>query len=132
LNLRVDYASIALIFADRVGRNVIWENKLQKDWNMTESPFLNQFIAQGEARGEARGRLEGRIEGRVEGRIEGRVEGRFEEARALLLRLGAKRFGTAPSAIQEAVHAIADRERLERISERILEASDWNDLLATA
>jgi hypothetical protein len=57
--------------------------------------------------------------------------GRNEEAQTLILRLGTKRFG--PSAdIEAAVRAIADRERLERIAERLLESPNWSDLLATA
>jgi hypothetical protein len=112
LHLRTDYAAIALIFADRVGRKSNWYDRFHQEWKMTESPFLNEFIAKGEAKG--------------------RVEGRIEEAHSLVLRLGAKRFGkTAPAEIQTAILAIGDRERLERISERILDAVDWNDLLAT-
>ncbi len=105
-----DYAGIALIFADRVGRKSLWDDKL-KGWNVTESAFINEFIAMGEARGEARGRV--------------------EEARSLVLRFGAKRFGPVPAVVELALHAISDLERLERISDRILEATDWNDLLAT-
>jgi hypothetical protein len=76
---------------------------------MTESPFINEFIALGEARGRA------------------------EEVRSLVLRLGAKRFGLVPPTIEAAVRAITDtdQERLKRISDRILEATDWNDLLGT-
>ncbi|HEV3437441.1 MAG TPA: DUF4351 domain-containing protein [Gemmata sp.] len=74
---------------------------------MTESAFINEFIAMGEARG------------------------RMEEARSLVLRFGAKRFGRVPAVVESALHAISDLGRLERISDRILEATDWNDLLAT-
>jgi hypothetical protein len=112
---RGDYAAITLIFADRVGRKALWEDKI-KGWNVTESAYLNEFIAKGRAEGEAKGR----------------AEGRAEEARSLVLRLAAKRFGPAPSAVEAAIHAISDRERLARISERILDAGGWNDLLATS
>jgi hypothetical protein len=114
IKYRSDYAGLALIFADRVGRKAIWNDKL-KGWNMTESAFINEFIAMGEARG----------------RAEGEARGRIEAARSLILRFGAKRFGSPTSTIELALLAISDRERLERISDRILEAADWNDLLAT-
>src|SRR5579883_468522 len=73
--------------------------------------ILNKGIKQGEAWGEARGRL--------------------AEALALVLRLGAKRFGPAPAAIETALRAITDPDHLERIAERILDANGWDDLLAT-
>jgi hypothetical protein len=79
---------------------------------VTESAFLNDFIALGEARGEARGRI--------------------EEARTLVLLFGAKRFGPAAAGIESALLAITDRERLERIGERIMDAADWDDLLTTS
>jgi hypothetical protein len=103
-----------LLFADRAGRKALWDEKL-KGWNVTESAFINEFIAIGEARGEVRGEARGRL----------------EEARSLVLRFGAKRFGPTPATVESALHAISDRERLERIGDRILEAADWNDLLAT-
>ncbi|HEV3437569.1 MAG TPA: DUF4351 domain-containing protein [Gemmata sp.] len=86
---------------------------------MTESAYINEFIAKGEAKG------------RAEGEARGEARGRAEEARSLVLRLGAKRFGPPPAAVEATVLAISDRERLERISERILDAANWNDLLAT-
>jgi hypothetical protein len=112
---RSDYAGLALIFADRVGHKAIWEEKL-KGWNVTESAFLNGFIAEGIERG----------------RAEGEARGRIDEARTLILRLGTKRLGPAPVNVETALLAITDRERLERIGDRIMEAADWNDLLATS
>jgi hypothetical protein len=115
---RADYAAIALLFAERAGRKALWDDKL-KGWNVTESAYINEFIAKGEAKG------------RAEGEARGEARGRAEEARSLVLRLGAKRFGPPQAAVEATVLAISDRERLERISERILDAANWNDLLAT-
>jgi hypothetical protein len=103
---RGDYAGIALTFADRVGRKVIWEEKL-KEMSVTESAFLNEFIAKGEAKGRA------------------------DEARLFVMRLASKRFGQAPNSIESAIQSVSDRERLERMGDRIYEAKDWDDLLAT-
>lgn len=60
---------------------------------------------------------------------EGRAEGRAEQARALLLRQGRKKFGD-PTAEQEvAVNAVADLARLEALSDRLLDVTTWDDLL---
>jgi predicted transposase YdaD len=65
------------------------------------------------------------------GRQEGHQEGRQEEARLLLLRHGTRRFGTPDAAIIAAVEAIHDVDRLESLTDRIVDATagDWNDLL---
>ncbi len=68
-------------------------------------------------------------EGRVEGRIEGRVEGRVEEARRIVKRQGIKRFGKPASKYELAIDAIADLDRLELLSERLLDAKSWQELL---
>ena len=69
---------------------------------MTESAFINEFIAMGEARG------------------------RVEEARSLVLRFGAKaRFWTSTRRCRVSDSCtISDREHLERISDRVLEATE--------
>lgn len=104
---RSDYAGFASIFAERVGRKAVWEGPLKKEMNVTESPWLNECIAKGEARG------------------------RIIGARATVLRQASRRFG-APSAEQgAALNAITDCERLERVSDRVIEAANWDDLLAT-
>ena|SRR5437899_1959075 len=64
------------------------------------------------------------------GREERREEGRVEEARSILLRLGGKRFGPAPAELQTALGAIGIRERLEQLSERLLDVESWDELLA--
>ena len=70
--------------------------------------------------------------GRVEGREEGREEGELREARKLLLRLGRKRLGSPPAETEAALNAIADLDRLESLSERLLLVSSWDELLAAA
>jgi len=57
-------------------------------------------------------------------------EGRAEEARALLLRLGTKRFGPPSETARAAVEAITEIERLEGLNERLLDVESWEELLA--
>ena len=68
-----------------------------------------------------------------EGREEGLNEGRVGEAQRLLLRLGGIRFGPPDETTRAAVEAIRDLDRLERMSDRVLDMSihDWNGLLGT-
>ncbi len=62
--------------------------------------------------------------GRVEGRVEGQAEGRSHEARALLLRLGSKKFGPATAEQEARLDAIADVERLELLGEKLLDGTN--------
>jgi hypothetical protein len=61
---------------------------------------------------------------------EGVAKGRTDEARRLLLRQGRKRFGTPDSETAAAVEAINNLDRLEELSERLLDVSSWEELLA--
>ena len=61
---------------------------------------------------------------------EGRAEGRAEEAKRILKRLGSKRFGKPEPHIEAAIDAIADLDRLEQLSDRVLEVTGWEELLA--
>jgi hypothetical protein len=111
LRHRSDFGGLARLFAERAGRKLIWDAKLE-GWSVEESTTVNAWIAQGEARGEERGST--------------------EEARRLVLRLGAKRFSApAPAATEAAIRAVTDRDRLERLAERVLDAGTWDELLAT-
>ncbi len=75
---------------------------------------------------------EGRTEGRIEGRTEGRIEGRIEALQKTLLRLGRQQFHNPPSeAVQAAIQAIQDEGRLERMTDRLLTVSSWQELLET-
>jgi hypothetical protein len=62
---------------------------------------------------------------------EGEVIGRFNEARRLLLRLGHRKFGTPDASSAAAIAAINDLDRIERMSDRLFDAVDWDDLLST-
>jgi predicted transposase YdaD len=57
-------------------------------------------------------------------------EGRLEEARAILLRQGQKRFGPATAKVRAALEAITSVERLELLAERLLDVESWEELLA--
>jgi predicted transposase YdaD len=61
---------------------------------------------------------------------EGREEGRADEARKILLRQGHKRFGQALPEIKSALEALTDLERMERMSEALLDAGTWQELLS--
>ena len=61
---------------------------------------------------------------------EGRAEGRAEEAKRILKRLGSRRFGKPEPLIEAAIDAIADLDRLEQLSDRVLEVAGWEELLA--
>lgn len=62
---------------------------------------------------------------------EGREEGRVQGAQRTLLSQGRKKFGEPDQATRNALLAITDPERLERLGERLLEVSSWSDLLQT-
>lgn len=59
----------------------------------------------------------------TQGQIKGRV--------AMLLSQARKKFGPAPAATEAAVKAITDLPRLERMGDRIFDATGWDDLLGT-
>jgi len=52
-------------------------------------------------------------------------------ARKFLIRLGEKRFGPPPEQVTAAVEKIEDMDRLERLCDRLLNATGWDDLLTT-
>ena len=72
---------------------------------------------------------EGQEIGRVEGQKVGRIVGKAEEARAILLRLGHKRFGDPNPAIQAVLEGLSEVETLETLIDQILEVESWGDLL---
>ena len=65
-----------------------------------------------------------------EGREEGLKEGALAEVKKVLLRQGRKRFGPPAKATKAALQAITSLPRLERLSERLLDVSSWDELLA--
>jgi hypothetical protein len=77
---------------------------IANELNVKESSIVMDWIAIGFARGYRRG---------------------------FILGFGKERFGPATDAIRAALEGNADLEHLRRILDRIFEATDWNDLLAT-
>jgi predicted transposase YdaD len=61
----------------------------------------------------------------------GNAPGQVNEAQSIIHRLGTRRFGEPAAATAAVVQAITDHARLERIIDRVLEATSWDDLLAT-
>jgi predicted transposase YdaD len=65
-----------------------------------------------------------------EGRAEGRAQGHAEEARKIVFRLAAFRFGPPDPASRAALEAVTGLEELEGLTQRILIVSSWEELLA--
>lgn len=61
---------------------------------------------------------------------EGRAKGVAQGMSKTLLRQGRKRFGPPSEATVAAIEAITDLNRLEALSERLLDVSSWDELLA--
>jgi predicted transposase YdaD len=59
------------------------------------------------------------------------TEGQALALQKTLLRQGRHQFGPPSEAIQNAITAITDLERLERMTERLLVVSTWQELLET-
>jgi hypothetical protein len=74
---------------------------------------------------------QGRAQGLMEGLIEGRAAGLVEALESTLLRLGRQRFGEPSEAASSALTALTDVKRLEKLTERLLQATSWQDLLDT-
>ncbi|HJT79410.1 MAG TPA: DUF4351 domain-containing protein [Gemmataceae bacterium] len=58
-------------------------------------------------------------------------EGREDQAKKDILQLAQKRFGPADEATLARLNGITDLERLERLHDRLLDATGWQDLLDT-
>jgi predicted transposase YdaD len=65
-----------------------------------------------------------------EGKELGEREGELKGARKIVYHIGRIRFGRVPKAARAAIEAIDDLKRLKHLSERVLTATSWNDLLA--
>jgi hypothetical protein len=48
-----------------------------------------------------------------------------------LLKMATLRFGTPPSAVEERIRGISDKERLQQMLERLITAPSWEEFLAT-
>jgi predicted transposase YdaD len=62
---------------------------------------------------------------------EGREEGELRGVRRVLLRVGRHKFGQPGPEVEAAVQAINDLDRLQRMCERLLDVSTWQDVLST-
>ncbi len=58
-------------------------------------------------------------------------EGREEQVKEDILRLGQQRFGFPDESITARLSGITDLDRLNRLIERLLKATSWQDLLET-
>jgi hypothetical protein len=58
-------------------------------------------------------------------------EGAMEHSQRMILRLGRQKFGPASDAIVAAIKGITNLERFERLFDRILTVSTWDELVAT-
>jgi hypothetical protein len=68
-------------------------------------------------------------EGKAEGRAQGLAEGQAKEARRILLLQGRSRFGEPTPEVAAALNALADVNKLEELSVRLLQVSSWQELL---
>jgi hypothetical protein len=99
---RADLGSLTLVLSTLAGCRADWERGL-RGWNMKTSPFLDEI----------------------------RAEGRMEQARAMLLRQGRRKFRAAPSKKQQkTLKAITDLGQLDALAERLVDVDSWTDLLA--
>jgi hypothetical protein len=80
-----------------------------------ESSTYQAIVQESEAKGEARGKIMGKLEALQE----------------MVLLQGQQRFGRPSQRAKNAVRAITDIPRLERLAIRILDATNWRDLLDT-
>ena len=62
---------------------------------------------------------------------EGREEGVVKGVQRTLLHLGRKRLGEPDEAARRALLDITDLDRLDRLSERLLDVSTWQELVQT-
>jgi hypothetical protein len=56
-------------------------------------------------------------------------EGRIDQTRRLLVRLGGKRFGKPSVAVQAAIDGVTDLDKLERMTDRLMTAKNWRELV---
>ena len=105
----------AVLCGMRYDDDIVREAERMIEDLLQDSRTFQRWQREGEARGEARGK----------------AEGEAEEARRLLTRLGTRRFGPPPATTEAAIAAEADRDRLERMADRLLDAAGWDDLLST-
>jgi hypothetical protein len=67
----------------------------------------------------------------AKGRAEGEAKGHAEEAREALLRLGRRNLGPPGEEVEARIADLGDLDRLHELLDRILDASNWDELLAS-
>ena len=92
---------------------------------MEDSVTYQQIVSEGVRKGLTKGRTEGLTEGLAKGR----TEGLLEEARAILLQLGVRKFQTTDDEARLHIEALTDLARLEQLTYRVLTANNWSELL---
>ncbi len=80
-------------------------------------------------RGEARGIAIGEERGEERGIAIGEERGDVLRSQSTILKLGTKRFGAVPRAIDEQIRSTDNPVRLEAITDRLLDATSWEELL---
>jgi hypothetical protein len=99
-------AHLTLTFAELTRCRGLWERALE-GWVVIVSPYMEEL------------------------RQREKAEGKLEEARAMLLLQGRKKFGRAPTKKQLGeLSATTDLARLEALGERLLDVNTWAELLA--
>ena len=83
-------------------------------------------------RGMQDGMQQGIQQGMQQGIQQGIQQGSNQEAVRVLLRQGRKKFGPPTAAHEAALAAVTDLARLESLSEQLLDANTWDELLAGA
>ena len=64
-----------------------------------------------------------------EGREEGLVQGQTQGERRLLLLFGTSKLGTPSDDVRQELEAIVDLAELDRLAQRLLTSSSWDELL---
>ena len=90
---------------------------------------LEKGLKEGLEKGLEKGLKEGLEKGLEKGLEEGLEKGKIAGARTILFRLGEVRFGKPNKTIRAAIEAIDELDRLEKMTERILTAKGWRELI---
>ena len=97
------------------------EYLMRRIWEMDQRAFADE-ARQRELRGERKGEIKGRTEGRTEGELTGTLN--------TLVRIGTRKFGAPRPEILTQLNAFESVTELEAITDRVLEMSSWDELLA--
>jgi predicted transposase YdaD len=99
----------------RVATMVLGIRGIEDSW------VYQDILAEGFAKGEAKGEAIGEAKGEAKGETKG-IAGS-------LLRIGRKTLGAPDEGVTAAIMALADRERLNQLIDRVPEVATWDELL---